>query len=224
MVLALPRMKSRKGFKIPRILWYLSGGLGGFQIKIVWIVAVILQLPLTTALAQAHFISELDEAKEEGAYPRVLSLMDRWTAKNPLDEEAYFAKAAFILEQDGGKEEAFASFDMAAAAAPFSGEIPLRAGFLWAEHDIDRAVEAWSKALSIGLDDPEEAISGMVKSANQNTRLRPKLAELTEDHPSFLALFLQKMERHELRREVEEGLRADPGSRPFHVQIGRRSS
>ena len=210
MVLALPRMKSRKGFKFPRLLWRLSGGLL-VMLGLVWLVAVTLQLPLTTSVAQKHYVSKLEEAKDEEAYSRVLDLMDRWTIKNPLDEEAYFAKAAFILEQGEDQEEAAASFDMAYASAPFSGAIPLRAGVLWASHDIERAIAAWSRALSIGLHFPEEAVSRMVRSASGNTRLRRRLAELTDENPSFVSLFLQKMEGRELRREVEEVLRADPG-------------
>lgn len=209
MALALPRRPDLSGIKVPPVLWRGFGGLlsvCGF----IWIIAAVFRVPILTEVARVKYAAEVSSAIEDGATSQAIRTLEKWTALSPLDGEAYFLKGSLLLTQNDREDEAADSFAKARASDPHNGWVALREGVLWAEHDIDQAIDAWAVALTYAFDDEALAIHEIIQASRGKPRLLRRLPDLLAASPSYRGALLAQLEGRLMLREMDQQLRADP--------------
>ena len=186
-------------------------GLSLMGVGMIWGVGVIMGFPLHTGLVKQKQNARIEELAQAPEIPSDWEkVFDEALKIRPMDWWLYTQRGSMHLNFERNFQEASADFDRALFVEPISASVAFSIGVMWLNWDLEKAYEAWDKALGRASADPAWLCEDMLRRSVSKDSFLPYLNRLSQKTVILKEKFFQHLNGKDFLLYFQQYLKNDP--------------
>ena len=207
MAVSQKQQQRRRGWGTP---CYRGLGIGAMAVGLLLMANSTGAIALPGKTTARRAFDRAEAAWEQGRAEAAIAALDRAIAVEPMNWNAYFARAVYTIESDGSKADAIADFRRARYLEPHAPELPWQESQIWLRHDPFLALPAWREVLKRDVMRRHEYYDHMLGAARGDEELTRAVFDLAEIDGRLRLMVLRRLPTEEFLQRLDALLVSDP--------------